>query len=235
MALEVLHDVVPSHLEQTSWVDSVGDDNKSENFTASLAAVAASDFATTSASNREGILRLLMAAHADNRTGNEMAEPNGKRLTTATGDAPTTDSENSSAAAAVAARALDTLAADAADVPPCDAGATTWLAFRTGLFLVVSLKGLAIVDEADGDAKSCPMLPGLVNGLFTPSVSMLQHFTRRMFGSPVIVTHTLWSYQELACASMAVPLQSTNERRQAILMSLCKLCLPSWGKRRPNW
>jgi len=233
LALDVLNHVVSSHLEQTSWIDSVGGDNSNEKFTASSIAIAASDFATISASNREGILHLLLAAHADDQKGTE-AESNGEKPTSAFGDAQISESENSNAAAAVASKVTDALVIDSVEIPLCDAGVTTWLAFRTVLSSVKSLNELAVSNEIDSDARSCLILSGLVNGLFPPSVSMLQHFIRRMFGSPVIVTHTLSSYQELACASMTIPFQSTNERRQAILMSLCKLCLPSWGKRRPN-
>jgi len=241
LALEVLNTVVTSHLEQVSWIDSN---------TVSAIAVAASDFATISASNRERILLLLMVAHsADDQSlpssphatfkPSSISNPEGKsegRVTPVNDNNPTSsDTENSNTASAIAAKVTDALVVDSIELPQCDAGATTWLAFKCILFLVKSLKDLAISVEAKkGDLESSRALSDLVNGSFAPSVSMLQHFIRRMLGSPIIVSQTLSSYEELACASMTVDSQSTNVRRQAILTSLCKLCLPSWGKRRPN-
>ena len=231
LALDVLSQLVSSHLEQISWIDAN---------TVSVIAVAASDFATISASNRERILLLLMAAHSDDQS----LPLKSHGMLTSSGDTDgskgdnektTSDSENTTAAAAVAAKVTDALVVESIEFPLCDAGATTWLAFKSILLLVKSLKELAISVEANGEAKSTDGIQVLVNGCFAPSVSMLQHFIRRMLGSPIIVSQTLSSYEELACASMAVDSQSTNERRQAILTSLCKLCLPSWGKRRPNW
>jgi len=243
LALEVLTTVVTSHLEQLSWIDSN---------TVSLIAVAASDFATISASNRERILLLLLVAHsADEQslpssphatfkpssTSNTTESSGDKgRVTPINDNNPTSsDAENSNTASAIAAKVTDALVVDSIELPQCDAGATTWLAFKCIIFLVKSLKDLAISVEAKkGDLESSRALSDLVNGSFAPSVSMLQHFIRRMLGSPIIVSQTLSSYEELACASMTVDSQSTNVRRQAILTSLCKLCLPSWGKRRPN-
>ena len=232
LALEVLSQLVSSHLEQISRIDAN---------TVSVIAVAASDFATISASNRERILLLLMAAHSDDQSlplkSHGMVQKSSGDTDNSKGDneKTTSDSENTTAAAAVAAKVTDALVVDSIEFPLCDAGATTWLAFKCILLLVKSLKELAISVEANGEAKSTDGIQVLVNGCFAPSVSMLQHFIRRMLGSPIIVSQTLSSYEELACASMAVDSQSTNERRQAILTSLCKLCLPSWGKRRPNW
>mmetsp|Transcript_31656 Transcript_31656/g.66573 ORF Transcript_31656/g.66573 Transcript_31656/m.66573 type:complete len:2054 (-) Transcript_31656:369-6530(-) len=241
LALEVLCHVIPSHLKQVSWLDSIGRDSKNDSidkFTVSVIAKAASDFATISASNRERILHLLMAAHADDQTlppkSHVMSKSVENDRESNKKTSPTSDSENSNTAAAVAAKVTDALVIESVEIPVCDAGATTWLAFKCILFLVKSLKDLAIAIETSGDLESRHILSGLVNGSFAPSVSMLQHFIRRMLGSPGIVSQTLSSYKELACASMTVDSQSTNVRRQAILTSLCKLCLPSWGKRRPN-
>jgi hypothetical protein len=210
LALEALGAVVTSHLEQVTWLD-FGKDNTNNSdcgkLTISLIAKAASDFATSSASNRERILYLLMAAHAED------------------------DSENANAAAAAAEKVSAALVIDSIEIPLCDTGATTWLAFKCITLLVKSLQNLAISVEADGDTE---YLSALLDGSFAPIISMLQHFIRRMLGSPVIVSKTLLSYKELACASMSVDGHLTM-RRQAILTSLCKLCLPSWGKKRHNW
>ena len=233
LALEVLSQLVSSHLEQMSWVDANS---------VAVIAVAASDFATISASNRERILLLLMTAHAaDDQSLPLKSHATFKSAAVDVHDksdkekSPTLDCENLNIAVAVAAKVTDALVVDSVELPLCDAGATTWLAFKCILFLVKSLKDLATSAEANGSSESIKSLSELVNGSFAPSVSMLQHFIRRMLGSPIIVSLTLSSYEELASASMMVDSPSTNERRQAILTSLCKLCLPSWGKRRPNW
>jgi len=133
LALEALSALVSSHLEQVSWLDfGRGRKNDSDcgKLTVSLIAKAASDFATSSASNRERILYLLIAAHAED------------------------DSENSNAAAAAAEKVSEALVIDSIETPLCDTGATAWLAFKCILFLVQSFKNLAISVEADGDAKS---------------------------------------------------------------------------------
>ncbi|KAL7543429.1 hypothetical protein ACHAXR_012722 [Thalassiosira sp. AJA248-18] len=232
LALEVLHQIVSSsHLEQTSWLDSTRVQSKGEKSTVSLIAKTASDFATISTSNRERILLLIMAAHADEQTHEEESNKEKSPLA-AINDTQASGSENSSTAAAVAAKVTDALVIESVEIPLCDAGATTWLAFKCILFLVKSVKELAISKETE-ELESRKSISAIVDGSFAPSVSMLQHFIRRMLGSPVIVTKTLLSYDELASASMAVADQ-TNVNRQAILTSLCKLCLPSWGKRRPH-
>lgn len=255
LALDVLCHVVTFHLKQVTWLeekymlldatvdnsprrgmDSAND--SMENFTVSVIAKAVSDYATISASNRERILHVVMAAHADDQTiplkSHAVPKLAENDIASNKERSPAADSENSNAAAAVAAKVTDALAIESVEIPVCDAGATTWLAFKCVLCLVKSLKELAISIEPNGGLESRRVLSGLIKGSFAPSVSVLQHFIRRMLGSAVIVSRTLSSYDDLACASMTVDNQSTNVRRQAILTSLCKLCVPSWGKRRPN-
>jgi hypothetical protein len=238
LALVALAPIVTSHLEQVTWLDYIGrvnnmdTEDSDDNLTGCLIAKAASDFATSSASNRERILHLLMAAHSDEQS-TETDDEKATRIVV--GDISISESQNSNAASTVAAKVTDSMVIDAIDIPVCDVGATAWLAFKCILSLVKSLKVLAESFEANEDTASRLYFPGLINGSFAPSVSMLQHFIRRMLGSNVIVLRTLDAYQNLAYASMSVDCQSTNMRRQAILTSLCKLCLPSWGKRRPNW
>lgn len=249
LALVALVPVVRSYLKQVMWLDSIGrknkdTDDKDDNLTGCLIAKAASDFATSSASNRERILHLLLAAHGDDQSilmkshANMSADENETEEIKSTwfvGDIPISDSENSNAASAIAAKVTDSMFIDVIELPACDVGTTAWLAFKCILLLVKSLKSLAISFEANEGTSLRLDFPGLINGSFVPSVSMLQHFIRRMLGSPVIVSRVLDAYQNLAYAAMSVDCQSTNMRRQAILTSLCKLCLPSWGKRRPNW
>jgi hypothetical protein len=245
LALVALAHVVTSHMEQVMWLDFIGRTNKDakdsdDNLTGCLIAKAVSDFATSSASNRERILHFLMAVHSDNQSHIDKLEdgkekPAEEMPTWVDVDVPISDAENSTAAAAIATKVTDSMVIDAIEIPICDVGATAWMAFKCILLLVKSLKGLAISFDANEDTILRLSFAGLINGSFAPSVSMLQHFIRRMLGSPVIVSQTLAAYQNLAYAAMSVDCQSTNMRRQAILTSLCKICLPSWGKRRPNW
>jgi hypothetical protein len=244
LALGALTPVVTSHLEQTIWLDFIGRNNKDthdsdDNLTGCLIAKAASDFATSSASNRERILYLLMAAHSDDQSTkshtNPVDETDEKKSTQFVGDVPISDTENTNVASVIAAKVTDSMVTDTIELPACDVGATAWLAFKCILLLVKSLKVLATSFEANKETSLRLHFPGLINGSFAPSVSVLQHFIRRMLGSQVIVSRTLAAYQNLADATMSVECQSTDMRRQAILTSLCKLCLPSWGKRRLNW
>ena len=216
--------------------------NGTEFLSVGMIAKAAGDFAIISASNRERILHLLMAAHANDRTtpsashlSRSTETEKSEMATSVATDAPTYD--NSNVAATLAAKVTDALVIDSVEIPVCDAGATTWLAFKCIHLLVKSLKDLAVsIDgnetyDVDLLSSRCRILSGLVNTSFAPSVSMLQHFIRRMLGSPVIVSKVLSSYDELCCAAMAVG----SQYKLQLIMSLCKLCLPSWGKRRPNW
>ncbi|KAL7554854.1 hypothetical protein ACHAWF_018901 [Thalassiosira exigua] len=236
LSLEVLNHLVSSHLEQLSWLDSINGSSTGDGPTVSLIARAASDFATISTSNRERILLLVMAAHAEHQisSARKESELNDETLASAISDAKASDFGSSSSAAAVAAKVTDALVIDSVEIPPCDPGATTWLAFKCILSLVKSMKELAASSEADRGLESCKSISDIVNGSFAPSVSCMQHFIKRMLGSPVIMAEALLSYEELASASMAVDSHSSSVRRQAILTSLCKLCLPSWGKRRPH-
>ncbi len=248
LALTTLASLVYSHLEQIMWLDFIDRVSKEtddcDNLTGCLIAKAASDFATSSASNRERILHLLIAAHSDDQSIpskylhtvlDDVKEPDNEKSISILEEISVSDSDNSNAAATVAAKVTDSLIIDAIVIPVCDVGATAWLAFKCTLFLVKSLKVLATSYEANEERVPRLFFSGLINGSFAPSVSMLQHFIRRMLGSPVIVSRTLAAYEDLAYAVMSVDCQATNVRRQAILTSLCKLCLPSWGKRRPNW
>lgn len=61
---------------------------------------------------------------------------------------------------------------------------------------------------------------------FAPSLSVLQHFLKRFPGSREITLSTLIGYDRLAHI-----IESGNAlQRKALLSSLCKLSLPSWGK-----
>ena len=237
--------------------------------TAALIAGAASDFATISASNRERILHVVLTAHDDQTIVTQTSDnPESKsgihnrddESTFATGissiamdDGLGDKSDLLSAASTFAAKLTDALDVDSVEVPLCDAGAATWLAFKCILSLVRSLKHAVfirrkarLVTNNMDDTQSAVRLPNhsklepcelinvMLDGSFAPSVSVLQHYIKRMYGSHVIVSQTVSSYEDLAYASIAIDRVPDNLRRHAILTSLCKLCLPSWGKKRAN-
>lgn len=61
---------------------------------------------------------------------------------------------------------------------------------------------------------------------FSPLLAILQHFLKRFPGSREIVHYTLVGYNRLAHI-----IKNGNElQRKALVSSLCKLSLPSWGK-----
>ncbi len=98
-------------------------------------------------------------------------------------------------------------------------GEALWIALHCILRLCKSL-----------DAESFTM----DDGCFAPSLAVFQHYLKRFPGSSVIVKCSLDGY--LCLADVAVPIHGGNALlRQALLASLCKLSLPSWGKHDPSW
>jgi hypothetical protein len=232
LSLEVLCSLLCKHLEHLVLLDDIVSRDiicpdatreksssethvtrKSDMSTISTISKATSDLATISGSNRERILHVVLIAHDDK---SPVGEP-------------------SSAAASLAEKFLDSLSGGSGEVPVCDTGLATWLAFKCVLSLVQSLKRIV---QSSKDAKcpnsQCKIARQILIGAFAPSVSVLQHFIKRMSGSHVVVSQTLCAYEDLAYASMMLDSIEENLRRQAILTSLCKLCLPSWGKNRAN-
>jgi hypothetical protein len=65
---------------------------------------------------------------------------------------------------------------------------------------------------------------------FAPSLAVLQHVLKRCIGSSDLVQLALRGYVNLA--DVCIPNSATH--RRALLMSLCKLSLPTWGKRDPS-
>jgi hypothetical protein len=97
----------------------------------------------------------------------------------------------------------------------CSMGEALWLAFHCILRLIQSVGAQSI------------------EGCFAPSLAVLQHYLKRFPGSNTIVQCTLEGY--LGLADVAVPVTSGRALlRQALLASLCKLSLPSWGKHDPS-
>jgi hypothetical protein len=69
-------------------------------------------------------------------------------------------------------------------------------------------------------------LAGTSPSVFAPTLAMLQHYLKRFPGSSMLVKVTLQGYTTLA--DLSIP--SEELQRKALLASLCKLSLPSWGK-----
>eukprot|EP00804_Cyclotella_cryptica_P003756 CCRYP_008917-RA/>CCRYP_008917-RA protein AED:0.02 eAED:0.02 QI:265/1/1/1/1/1/5/228/1989 len=232
LSLEVIYSLLCSHLEQLVLLndivsrkiicaDATGHESsslthstgKSDMPTINTIAKATSDLATISGSNRERILHVVLIAHDDK---SPIGEP-------------------SSAATSLAEKFLDSLSGGSGEVPVCDTGLATWMAFKSVLALVQSLKRIVQSSkEAEFPNSQRNIARRILGEAFAPSVSLLQHFIKRVSGSHVVVSQTLCAYEDLAYASMMLDSIEENLRRQTILTSLCKLCLPSWGKNRAN-
>jgi hypothetical protein len=99
----------------------------------------------------------------------------------------------------------------------CSMGEALWIAFHCILRLAKSV-----------DAASFTM-----DGYFAPLLAVFQHYLKRFPACGVIVQCTLEGY--VCLADLAIPAESGNALlRQALLASLCKLSLPSWGKHDPS-
>jgi hypothetical protein len=100
----------------------------------------------------------------------------------------------------------------------CSMGEALWIAFHCILQLSKNF-GTAL-DEME----AC----------FAPSLAVFQHYLKRFPGSSTIVHCSLEGY--ICLADVAVPAETGSALlRQALLASLCKLSLPSWGKHDPSW
>jgi hypothetical protein len=213
LSLEVIYCLMCSHLEQIVLLDNISQTASNETKdvpTISTISKATSDLATISGSNRERILHVVLIAHDDKSA---VGEP-------------------SSAAASLAEKFSDSISDGSGEVPVCDTGLPTWLAFKCVLALVQSLKKVTMLGiESTFQHRIAQQI---LSEAFAPSVSVLQHYIKRMSGSHVVVSQTLCAYEELAYASMVLDSVEENLRRKTIITSLCKLCLPSWGKNRAN-
>lgn len=67
---------------------------------------------------------------------------------------------------------------------------------------------------------------------FAPFLAILQHFMKRFTGSPSLVNMALGGYIFLSDTSL--PLENNLMQRKALLTSVSKLSLPSWGKHDPS-
>jgi hypothetical protein len=67
---------------------------------------------------------------------------------------------------------------------------------------------------------------------FAPFLAILQHFMKRFTGSPSLVSMALDGYTFLS--DVCLPLENNLMQRKALLTSVSKLSLPSWGKHDPS-
>jgi hypothetical protein len=72
----------------------------------------------------------------------------------------------------------------------------------------------------------------LLEETFPACLAVLQHFLKRFPGSSTLVEVSLGGYSSLAAVCLFLPTAAME--RKAILSSLCKLSLPSWGKHDPS-
>lgn len=228
LSLDVLNRLVSSCLQEVHLLDSINGQADCEgSSTITLIAGAASDFATISASNREGILHAVMSAHNDEMNANTALDS----MESSSPERLSIDGQgNWNAAAALVDKVTDASCGSSSDMPSCDAGETSLMAFKCILSMAKSLK---LISSEDANVEYTTIVE-ILSGCFVSTITLLQHYIKRMCGSHVIISRALTAYDELAYASMMMEDKPGNLRRQAILTSLCKLCLPKWGKKRPN-
>ena len=221
VSLDVIYSLMSSHVEQMMLLDSSlrnedsesDGDEKKHKTTIGEINEAASDFATISSSNRERILHVVLIAHEDMSAVGEL----------------------SSATGSLVEKKSDTASARSGDVPVCDSGHVTWLSFKCTLALIRSIKKIVqFSKESECSMKQQMRARQILKEIFAPSVSVLQHYIKRISGSHVVLSQTLSAYEDLAYATMTLDSEEEKLRRHAVLTSLCKLCLPSWGKNRAH-
>lgn len=132
------------------------------------------------------------------------------------------------------------------NTPVCDEGEVILLSLHCIISLISSIQILVESDHTSdslgssiptsiggcaeaNDEERKPTLKSLVDCVFASCLAALQHYLKRFYGCPIIVEHALYGYEQLANASMPLA-SSDNVHRKALLASLCKLSLPSWGK-----
>lgn len=97
-----------------------------------------------------------------------------------------------------------------------------------------SILGESLWIAMQGMLRMADCLPKFENPLpileetFAPTLSVLQHYLKRFTGSKELVQLALLGYSSLA--DVSIPMENASLQRKALLTSLCKLSLPSWGK-----
>lgn len=103
-------------------------------------------------------------------------------------------------------------------------GDVVWIAYKCTLLIAESLE--TCVTQSN-DLKQDLLV--LIDGPFSPSLAAFQHFMKRLPGSKLIVARTVDGYSNMANALIPCASDTESIQRRALLTSLCKLSLPSWG------
>lgn len=175
-----------------------------------------SDFATIMTSCRGHILQAVDFCRLQNLTHQKPTVFRKAEQALATGTMPSDNLYLSGSSAHSAT-------SDKQRLSPMVLGETIWLAMQGVLRISDCL--LSIPPSHD-DRKR------LLDDIFSPSLALWQHFLKRIVGSKELVELSLKGYVTLA--DVCLPLEDCSLQRKALLTSLSKLSLPSWGKRDPN-
>lgn len=105
-------------------------------------------------------------------------------------------------------------------------GDAVWVAYKCILLVSESLETMS--EQGLNGSREDTLL--LVDGSFSPSLAAFQHFMKRLPGSTIIVSHTVAGYVNLGNALIPCVRSAESIQRRALLTSLCKLSIPSWGK-----
>jgi hypothetical protein len=179
-------------------------------------AEALSDFATIGASCRDHMLQLIEFCQSRNNVG---LDPALVPTDTSSETRPTVFRKAEQVVAAGNASSAFTAdsssKSSSSSSPPPIIGEALWIAFKGILRIADSLKSLEGAER-------------LLEDTFAPTVAVLQHYLKRFVESKDLVELSLTGYKSLA--DVCLPLTGNALQRKALLASLCKLSLPSWGK-----
>mmetsp|Transcript_9663 Transcript_9663/g.19508 ORF Transcript_9663/g.19508 Transcript_9663/m.19508 type:complete len:1861 (-) Transcript_9663:2136-7718(-) len=171
---------------------------------------ALSDFSTIGASCQEHMIQLIGFCDSSNAQQHSLQPTIARRTEQAISAGTIVDENRSETKKGVASNAT---------VPPNLLGESLWM----GMYGIVRVaQSLSASDNA----------VDLVEETFAACLAVLQHFLKRFPGSPNLVEMSLRGYSSLADACFS--LHGTAMQRKALLSSLCKLSLPSWGKHDPS-
>ena len=106
-------------------------------------------------------------------------------------------------------------------------GDVVWIAYKCILLIAESLETCVTQSSSLHDSKQDLLV--LIDGPFSPSLAAFQHFMKRLPGAKLIVARTVAGYSNMANALIPCANDTESIQRRALLTSLCKLSLPSWG------
>jgi hypothetical protein len=177
-------------------------------------AEALSDFATIGASCRDHMLQLIEFCQSRSNVG---LDPALVPTDTSSETKPTVFRKAEQVVAAGnASSAFSTdSSSKTSSTPPPIIGEALWIALKGILRIADCLKSLEGAER-------------LLEDTFAPTVAVLQHYLKRFVESKDLVELSLTGYKSLA--DVCLPLTGNALQRKALLASLCKLSLPSWGK-----